>query len=194
MSVVVLDDGPIGGGQTARTTAHLSNVLTYRYYKLEQMQGEEGAKLVAQSHTTAINTIEAIATQENINCDLERLDGYLFPPNLKSIDEIQQELEAVHQVGLTNVEMVKKAPLSDFYTGVCLCFPRQGQFDPLKYLTGLAEAIQRRGGRIYTDVHVEKIPGGLPARVETSSGKVVRADAVVVATNSPNEVTSVENK
>lgn len=24
-SVVVLDDGPIGGGQTARTTAHLSN-------------------------------------------------------------------------------------------------------------------------------------------------------------------------
>ena len=38
-SVVVLDDGPIGGGQTARTTAHLSNVLTYRYYKLEQMQG-----------------------------------------------------------------------------------------------------------------------------------------------------------
>ncbi|MEI1373580.1 hypothetical protein PQG02_15355 [Nostoc sp. UHCC 0926] len=68
------------------------------------MQGEEGAKLVAQSHTTAINTIEAIATQENINCDLERLDGYLFAADLKSIDEIQQKLEAVHRVGLTNVE------------------------------------------------------------------------------------------
>ncbi|MEH2390342.1 MAG: FAD-dependent oxidoreductase [Nostoc sp.] len=95
-SVVVLDDGPIGSGQTARTTAHLSNVLTYRYHKLEQMHSKEGAKLVAQSHTIAINTIEAIATQENISCDLERLDGYLFPPDLKSIDEIQQKLEAVH--------------------------------------------------------------------------------------------------
>ncbi|WP_273769428.1 FAD-dependent oxidoreductase [Nostoc sp. UHCC 0926] len=85
--------------------------------------------------------------------------------------------------------------MSDFDTGVCLCFPRQGQFDPLKYLTGLAEAIQRRAGRIYTtDMHVEKIPGGLPICVETSSGKVVRTDAVVVATNSPNELTSVENK
>ncbi|MEH1944886.1 MAG: FAD-dependent oxidoreductase [Nostoc sp.] len=184
-SVVVLDDGPIGGGQTARTTAHLSNVLTYRYHELEQMHGKEGAKLVAQSHTTAINTIEAIATQENINCDFERLDGYLFPPDLKSIDEIQQELEAVHQVGLTNVEMVKKAPLTGFDTGVCLRFPQQGQFDPLKYLAGLTEAIERRGGRIYTGAHVEKIKGGLPARVETSSGKVVTADAVVVATNSP---------
>ncbi|MCC5664297.1 FAD-binding oxidoreductase [Nostoc sp. CHAB 5784] len=133
-SVVVLDDGPIGGGQTARTTAHVSNVLSYRYYELEQMHGKEDAKLVAQSHTTAINTIEAIATQENINCDFERLDGYLFPPDLKSIDEIQQELEAAHRVGLTNVEMVKKAPLTDFDTGVCLRFPQQGQFDPLKYL------------------------------------------------------------
>ncbi|MEH2326681.1 MAG: FAD-dependent oxidoreductase [Nostoc sp.] len=184
-SVVVLDDGPIGGGQTARTTAHVSNVLSYRYYELEQMHGKEGAKLVAQSHTTAINTIEAIATQENINCDFERLDGYLFPPDLKSIDEIQQELEAAHRVGLTNVEMVKKAPLSGFDTGVCLRFPQQGQFDPLKYLAGLAEAIQGRGSRIYTGAHVEKITGGLPARVETSSGKIVTADAVVVATNSP---------
>ena len=45
--VVVLDDGPIGGGQTARTTAHVSNVLSYRYYELEQIHGKEGAKLVA---------------------------------------------------------------------------------------------------------------------------------------------------
>lgn len=184
-SVVVLDDGPIGGGQTARTTAHLSNVLSYPYHELEQIHGKEGAKLIAQSHATAINTIEAIATQENINCDFERLDGYLFPPDLKSIDEIQQELEAVHRAGLTDVEMVKKAPLTDFDTGACLRFPQQGQFDPLKYLSGLAEAIQRRGGRIYTGTHVEKIKGGLPARVETSGGKVVTSDAVVVATNSP---------
>ncbi|WP_392535485.1 FAD-dependent oxidoreductase [Nostoc sp. C117] len=184
-SVVVLDDGLIGGGQTARTTAHLSNALSYRYYELEQIHGKEGAKVIAQSHTTAINTIEAIATQENINCDFERLDGYLFAPDLKSIDDIQHELEAAHRVGLTDVEMVKKAPLTDFDTGVCLRFPRQGQFDPLKYLAGLAEAIQRRGGRIYTRAHVEKIQGGLLARVETSTGQVVTADAVVVATNSP---------
>ncbi len=85
--------------------------------------------------------------------------------------------------------MVKKAPLTSFDTGVCLqcvyAFPQQGQFDPLKYLARLAEAIERRGGRIYTGTHVEKIQGGLPARVETSNGKVVTADTVVVATNSP---------
>ena len=32
-AVVVLDDGPIGGGMTARTTAHLTNALDNRYFE-----------------------------------------------------------------------------------------------------------------------------------------------------------------
>jgi glycine/D-amino acid oxidase-like deaminating enzyme len=32
--VVVLDDGPIGGGETSRTTAHLANALDDRYFEL----------------------------------------------------------------------------------------------------------------------------------------------------------------
>lgn len=184
-SVIVLDDGPIGGGQTARTTAHISNVLDYRYYELEEIHGQEFAKLIAESHTTAINTIEAIASREKIDCDFERLNGYLFPPDLNSLDDIKRELAAVHRAGLTEVEMVKNSPIPNLDTGWCLRFPNQGQFDPLKYLAGLAKAIQRNGGRIYTQTHVEKIKGGTIARVETSTGLVVTAEAVVVATNSP---------
>ena len=30
-AVIVLDDGPIGGGMTARTTAHLTNALDDRF-------------------------------------------------------------------------------------------------------------------------------------------------------------------
>ncbi|MBI1240208.1 FAD-dependent oxidoreductase [Umezakia ovalisporum] len=184
-SVVVLDDGPIAGGQTCRTTAHLSNVLYHRYYELEDIHGQKRTKEIAQSHRKAIDTIQAIAAREQINCDLERLNGYLFPPDLESLDEMQRELAAAHRAGLTDVELVKQAPIDGFDTGMCLRFPHQGQFDPLKYIAGLAEAIQRRGGRIYTGTHVEKIAGGVTGRVETSNGQVVTANAVVVATNSP---------
>ncbi|HEY0729717.1 MAG TPA: FAD-binding oxidoreductase, partial [Pyrinomonadaceae bacterium] len=34
-SVVVLDDGPIGGGMTGRTTAHLTNAFDDRYAEME---------------------------------------------------------------------------------------------------------------------------------------------------------------
>src|SRR5688572_9352516 len=33
--VVVVDDGPIAGGETCRTTAHITNALDDRYHELE---------------------------------------------------------------------------------------------------------------------------------------------------------------
>src|SRR4029078_12675561 len=79
-SVVVLDDGPIGGGMTGRTTAHLVNALDDRYFELERLHAETGSRLAAESHTEAIDRIEAIVNEEAIDCEFERLDGYLFVP------------------------------------------------------------------------------------------------------------------
>ena len=53
-SVVVLDDGAIGGGMTGRTTAHLSNAFDDRYVEIEKLHGEKGSRLTAESHTAAI--------------------------------------------------------------------------------------------------------------------------------------------
>ncbi len=78
-----------------------------------------------------------------------------------------------------------RAPVASFDTGRCLRFPRQGQFHPLEYLAGLAAALRRRGGAIYTGTHVATVDGGHPARVETEAGPVVTANSVVVATNTP---------
>jgi glycine/D-amino acid oxidase-like deaminating enzyme len=44
-AVIVLDDGPIGGGMTARTTAHLTNALDDRFYELERLFGERSSGL-----------------------------------------------------------------------------------------------------------------------------------------------------
>src|SRR5262249_17222656 len=77
---MVLDDGTVGGGQTQRTTAHLSNAIDDRYYEIERLHGTEGARLAAESHTAAIDRIEAIVGEEHIDCEFERLDGYLFVP------------------------------------------------------------------------------------------------------------------
>ncbi|HEY0709290.1 MAG TPA: FAD-binding oxidoreductase, partial [Polyangia bacterium] len=44
-SVVLLDDGPIGGGETERTSAHLVNALDHRYSELEKLHGQAGAKI-----------------------------------------------------------------------------------------------------------------------------------------------------
>ncbi|HJR06288.1 MAG TPA: FAD-dependent oxidoreductase [Pyrinomonadaceae bacterium] len=194
--VVVLDDGPVAGGETCRTTAHLTNALDDRYYELERLHGEAGARLAAESHTAAIDKIEAIVNAEKIECDFARLDGYLFVPPGDDPAQLGDELRAAHRAGLTGVEHVERAPVESFDTGAALKFPRQAQFHILKYLNGLTEAIGRGGGEIYTKTHATKIEGGDEgARVETIGGAVVTAQAVVVATNTPvNDTVTIHTK
>src|SRR3989440_11877430 len=161
-SVVMLDDGPIGGGMTGRTTAHLVNALDDRYFELERLHGERGARLAAESHTAAIERIETIVAEEKIDCDFERLDGYLFVPPGDAKKILDDELEAAHRAGLTEIEKVERAPLDSYDTGPALRFPRQAQFHPLKYLAGLARAIKRDGGRIHTGDRKSVVEGGRP--------------------------------
>ncbi|PYK30745.1 MAG: FAD-dependent oxidoreductase, partial [Verrucomicrobia bacterium] len=93
-NVVLIDDGPLGSGMTARTTAHLVNMVDDGYVEIEQMLGEECARLVAESHSAAIDTIEQIVLENKIDCNFERLEGYLFLPPGGSVTELMKELEA----------------------------------------------------------------------------------------------------
>ncbi|HEX5580307.1 MAG TPA: FAD-dependent oxidoreductase [Gemmatimonadaceae bacterium] len=184
--VIVLDDGPVGGGESGRTTAHLSNALDDRFVVLERVHGPEGARIAAESHMAAINRIEAIVREEEIDCDFARVDGYLVLAPGDELSLLEEEAEAAERAGVADVELVTRAPLEAWDTGPALRFPRQGQFHVLKYLAGLARAIERDGGRIHCGSHVDQIDAGGDRTVATTTdGRTVHADVLVVATNSP---------
>ena len=192
-SVAVLDDGTLASGESSMTTAHLTCVLDERYYNLEQIHGLEGARLAAESHMTAINRMETIVASEGIDCDFERLNGYLFQSDDVSEDELTRELAAAQRVGI-DAALVDNAPKPSLDAGKCLLVPNQAQFHPLKYLAGLARAIQRDGGRLFTMSHAENFESGEPARV-TANGHVITADSVVIATHSPvNNTVAIHTK
>jgi glycine/D-amino acid oxidase-like deaminating enzyme/nitrite reductase/ring-hydroxylating ferredoxin subunit len=182
--VVVLESDDCGSGETGRTTAHLASALDDRFTNLENYHGEEGAKLAADSHARAIDRIEAIVKKEHINCDFERLDGYLFTAPGQSWNLLDEELEAAKRAGL-EVERVERAPLPNYDTGPALRFANQAQFHPIKYLAGLANAILRHDGRIYVNSPVNTFEGGEKAKAGTRAGPAVHTKALVVATNTP---------
>jgi glycine/D-amino acid oxidase-like deaminating enzyme/nitrite reductase/ring-hydroxylating ferredoxin subunit len=193
-SVVLLEDGSLGGGETMATTAHLVTALDDRYFELERLHGLDGAKLAAESHGSAIDTVERIVHDEDIDCEFERLDGYLFAPPGDSTDDLQRELGAALRAGV-RVERTPMAPIRNFDTGPALRFRDQAQFHPLKYLDGVARAAERLGARIFCDTHATTIAGGANAAVGTRTGPTVHAAAIVVATNVPiNDLVAIHTK
>jgi glycine/D-amino acid oxidase-like deaminating enzyme/nitrite reductase/ring-hydroxylating ferredoxin subunit len=178
--VILIEDGYIGSGETGRTTAHLVTALDDRYYKLEKLFGKEKTKLIAQSHAMAIDFIENTVKKEKIECDFERLSGYLFLHPSDKPNSIEKEYEAILKTDLSveKISYVPGIPQIDF----ALKFNKQAQFHPLKYLKSLSEIIINRGGKIYTNTKAKEINGN---GVVIMGGYKIKADNIVVATNSP---------
>jgi glycine/D-amino acid oxidase-like deaminating enzyme/nitrite reductase/ring-hydroxylating ferredoxin subunit len=178
--VVLIDDGFIGSGETGRTTAHIVNAIDDRYTVLEKRLGVDDSKLAAQSHSAAIEFIEKIVTEENIDCDFKRPDGFLFLHPTDKKKSLEDELEATHRAGL-KTELLYHIPGINNETGLCLKFPHQAQFHPMKYLNGLAAAFIRNGGKIYTETHATEIE----ENQVKANDFTIKADNIVVATNTP---------
>jgi glycine/D-amino acid oxidase-like deaminating enzyme/nitrite reductase/ring-hydroxylating ferredoxin subunit len=192
--VIVVDKDAVGAGETGQTTAHLASVQDDEFHVLEKVHGEDGARLLYESHQAAIERIESITRDEGIDCGLVRLDGWLYPAAEHGRELIERELEAARRAGFHDAELLDQPPVPGITRGPVIRFPRQGQFHPLKYLAGLAAALERMGGRIHGGSHVDSISGGAPCRVE-GEGFSVTANAVVIATNSPiSDLVSIHTK
>ena len=195
--VVLIDDGPLAGGETARTTAHLVYYNDDGLTTIERLHGTEGLQVSTDSHKAAVDRIFEIASAEHIDCDLKRVDGYLFvSPNGQGQDFLEQELDAAHRIGLKQAQWVDRAPIPTFDTGRCLRYPHLGQFHPLKYLEGLLKAIWKRGGVVYGHTHADRIESdGTTATITTTTGAKITAGSVVVTTNTPvNDKVAIHTK
>jgi glycine/D-amino acid oxidase-like deaminating enzyme/nitrite reductase/ring-hydroxylating ferredoxin subunit len=182
-SVIVIDRGPIAGGMTARTSAHLAPLCDDLMSEMQKIKGEKLSKLFYESQAAAVDRIEEIQESEGIDCDFRRLNGYLFQGDDMPSDVIDEEFDAVRAVG-ASVERLVGAPLTGCGSRHVLRYPRQATFHPLKYLAGVAEACAKRKVRFFANTPVEEVVEENGAVTVKTARGTIRASHAVVATNS----------
>ena len=190
-SVLVIDEGEVGSGQTGRTSAHLASIIDDRFMEIERLRGLDGSKMAYNSHAAAIDLIEKISADESIDCEFKRLDAYLFlaPGDKPSL--LPDELAASKRAGVVAAELIEKPALKNWTDAPAMRYGNQARFHPLKFLVGLAAACEKRGVRIYTGCRCTGVTGadpkkGIRARVTLGDGTTtIDAGAIVVATNAP---------
>lgn len=182
-SVVVIDDGPPGQGETLRTTAHLTAAIDDRIHVLEKRFGLRRTRLAVESQVAAIDRIERLCDDERLDGVFRRVDGHLFLSPGADRALLDDELAAAHRAGLTGVRLEESTPLP-FQAGPCLVFPWQAELDAGQYIAGLADAIARMGGRLHASTHATGIDEGAHVTVVTTKGRI-ECEAAVVCTDSP---------
>lgn len=196
--VTLIDRGPILGGMTSRTTAHLAPICDDGLSALISVRGESAARGFQASQQAAVDRIETHVRELGIDCDFRRLDGFLFPAAdmawEKASETCDEEFDAAVKAG-AQVEKSRGVPFDGFDAAPVLRFPDQATFHPLKYLRALLEDFGKRGGKVFADSAVIDIDEGEFIRLTVEGGFVVTADIAVFATNSPiNETIALHSK
>jgi glycine/D-amino acid oxidase-like deaminating enzyme len=139
--------------------------------EFKKLRGAEIAKLFYESQAAAVDRIEEIQASEKIACDFRRLDGYLFQGHGMPADIIDQELEAVKEVGAP-VHRLVGVPLKGCESRHVLRYPRQATFHPLKYLAGLPRFVRRTASVSSPTVLSKRLRNGTaPSRCEPHKGR-----------------------
>lgn len=181
--VVVLEKDKLccgtSGGSTGKITSQ--HGLIYKY--LKDLNGREYAKKYYDANEEAKENIIKIINKENIDCDLERKNAYVFTESEKEIQSIKQEIEYTKKLGIES-EFVSEIDIPiDIYGAIK--FENQAQFDPVKYVYGLSKSIIKNGGEIYENSKViETIQDDGKYNIITKEG-MVKAEYLVITTRYP---------
>ncbi|MGN6625359.1 MAG: FAD-dependent oxidoreductase [Tepidisphaeraceae bacterium] len=188
--VLVVDEGPIGAGQTERTSAHLASIIDDRFFEIEKEHGTEIAKLAHESHAAAIDWIERVIADESIHCEFARIDAYLFNAPEQASDMLEKESAAAKRAGVADMAW-SDGPGDGAPIGRAIRFGRQAVFHPMQYLRGLTYAAQSAGVVFRTGRRVIDASGrtkDAPPTVTFDNELKLTSQAIIVATNAPTPI------
>jgi glycine/D-amino acid oxidase-like deaminating enzyme len=168
---------------TSRTSAHLAPLCDDLVSEMTKIKGHDATKLFYESQAAAVDRIEEIQKNEKIDCDFRRIDGYLFQGWDTPAGTIDEEMEAVREVGAP-VHRLVGVPLNGCEGRNVLRYPEQATFHPLKYLAGVAKVCSERSVTFFRDSPVEEVTEDNGVVTVKAARGVIRAQHAVVATNS----------
>jgi len=180
--VAVLEAGRVAGGVTGCTTAKVSALQATIYSTIRGIHGDDAASVYAEASSAGVERVAALAAAERIDCDLNRRAAFTYAADESELRSVEKEADAARSAGLP-AELTDVTDLPYPVAGA-VRLDEQVEFHPVRYVRGLAKAIEGDGSFVFEGTRVIGVDHGSPCRVRTQSGTVT-ADHVVDAAHYP---------
>lgn len=184
LRVIVLEQSVVGSGASGRNGGWASALFAADRADLARTHGPDGVRAQHRAMVGSIDDIERVATAEGIECGFHR-GGTLTVSRSRaqdarvrgSVDDDRRwGIGEDHSRVLSREECDARIRVDGTRLGAYT--PDCARIDPARLVRGLAEAVERRGGRIHDRTAVVDLT---PRGVRTLHGEV-RAPTTVLAT------------
>ncbi|OZM82272.1 FAD-dependent oxidoreductase [Pseudonocardia sp. MH-G8] len=180
--VAVVEAGRVGAGVSGNNTAKVTALQSTMLSSIAAVRGSAVADEYAARSLAAVDQVAALALELGIDCDMQRRDACTVAVQDLDLSGIEREFEAARHAGLP-VEMTASADLPYPVAGA-VRLADQVEFHPVKYVAGLAAAVDGDGCHVFEDTRALGVTDSSPVLVETTHGPL-HGERVVVATHYP---------
>ena len=176
--IVIIDKSKIGMGVSSKTTAKITYLQQDVYRKLTSLHNREVAQKYYQSQKDAIKLIKKIVKDNNIDCDLEKVDSVLFAMEEKNVSKLKKEEEILSSYG----EKIEK--YHDEFVKYGFLVGDTYVFNPLKYMKSLRDIISDKVD-IYEDTMAFDIEYMNNKYVVHTDNGIINSSTIVLACHYP---------
>lgn len=181
-TVAVLEAARVGTGVTGNTTGKVTSLHRLAFSELAARHGAGTAATYGQANEAAIEHIAAVVAAEGIDCGFRRVANYTYAESAAALALVREEAALAGRLGLP-ASFTRDVPLPFAVRGA-VRFDGQAQIHALRYVQGLARAVDGGGSFVFEESPATGFRDGSPAVVDSERGSVGAKD-IIVATNLP---------
>lgn len=180
--VALLEQAQIGQGVTGWTTAFVTYVTDAPLAKLAERFGSEDAGLAWAAGRAAIDEIERLVRDENIDCGFGRCPAFIYGASEGDLKRLSAASYVMQAAGFSAL-FVKDG--LGFPAAGYLRVEDQAKFDPIKYLKALASRAKDAGALVFEETQATGYARGAAGLTVKTAGGEVTAKQLVLATHRP---------
>ena len=183
LTVALVERERVASIDTGHTTAHLTYITDVALQNLARNFGNDHAQAAWDAGAAAIEEIERIVREEEIECEFSRVPAYVHVraggPPAKEVRWLKKEADIAKKLGF---DAAYQNSIPHFnLPGVH--FADQAKFHPRKYLKSVVETIPGNGSHVFENSAATEFDA--KTRRVKVNGKWTGFDRVVMATNNP---------
>ena len=183
LKVTIIEKDEIGSKATGHTTAKITSQHGLFYTYLYETYGEKLAKEYLNANQEAIENIKQIIEEEKINCDFEIQSSFVYTTNKSEVNKIKKEVDILKSLGFPANSATKIGLPFEIEGSVQV--KDQAQFNPIKYINGLAKIITKSNGQIYTNTTANDVKQDEESFYTLTERGTIKSKYVIIATHYP---------
>src|SRR5947207_10853318 len=183
LTIALIERERVASIDTGHTTAHLTCITDVELQELAGNFGENHAQAAWDAGAAAIDEIQRLVQDEQIECEFTRVPAYVHVCghsfSQKEISRLKKEARLAAKLGF-DATYLESVP---YFNLPGVRYPNQAKFHPRKYLRVLAGKVPGNGSHVFEKSTASEFDAK-KRRVKVSRSWI-NFDRVIMATNNP---------